>query len=257
MKIIWPTLFALWLMGCDSSATDQDGGLFDLGADLHDGAAAACEEPRELACLDELILDLALHDDKISNGQVITNAAGSEWLTVVDATAGGFGQEQNNPWVYVRFEEEGAVRVDIDDETALESMNWHVAARRFVIRTNGGNSGPACVKAAAVPHMGYVAINEVPDDVTFTEDDFYTEACAMIDDDSGLPGSPRTALGNWWLYEGCVKTTLIPFLIQLDGERVIKLLVESYYEEGQQECNSTSVPGTNGGVFTWRWRFLD
>jgi len=258
MKFILPTLLALALSGCSSSESNGDGGaLDDLGADLGDGGTSFCEEPRELACVDDMILDLALHNDKISTGLVLNNAAGNEWLTTVDASAGGFGQELNNPWVYVRFEEGGAVRVDIDDETALESMDWHLAARRYVIRTNGGSSGPACVAAAAVPQLDYVAIDGVPDGTDFEGDDFYTENCVLIDDDSGLSGSPETAMGDWWIYDGCVKTTRIPFLVQIGPDRTIKLLVESYYETGQQDCNTSDIPGTNGGVFVWRWRFID
>ena len=46
------------------------------------------EAARDLHLVDELILDLALHDDKVSTGLVLNEESGNDWVTVVDATAG-------------------------------------------------------------------------------------------------------------------------------------------------------------------------
>jgi heme-binding HmuY-like protein len=251
-------LGSLALAACGGGSGPTDGGT-DLGADVAADAppAGACTTPREVPCQDRMILDLALHDDMTSDGIVANVASGGDWVTTVDASAGGMNEAPNHPWTYVRFEDGGAVRVDIDDETALGSMDWDLAARRYVIRTNGGSSGPACVAAAAFPALDYAALDTVPADVSWDEDAFYTGSCVLIDDGSGLSGSPETAMGVWWSYDGCVKTTSTPFLVRVGGGRVIKLVVEAYYEIGQQQCNDNSTPGSNGGVYTWRWRFLD
>ncbi len=85
--------------------------------------AAVCTEPTPVGCVDELISDLSLHDDLVSTGEVSNTVDGADYVTAIDATAGGFGNETQNPWVYVKFTEDGVVWVDIDDETALESMD--------------------------------------------------------------------------------------------------------------------------------------
>jgi hypothetical protein len=215
-----------------------------------------CEEPRALTCVDDLVLKLGLHGDKVSEGLVSNAPAGDYTVTTVDATAGGFGQSQDNPWIYVRFTDEGAVRVDIDDETALTDMTWHIAAKRFLVRLNGGSSGPSCVGAVPFLERSFEDLTSVPEGLRFQQDDFLTEDCTIINDSSGLPDSPQVALSAWWSYPGCVATSDVPFLIQLEDGRVIRFAVDSYYAQGQDVCNDSGSPGSGGGNFTWRWSFV-
>lgn len=240
--------------------TDTSNGDTDNG-DTDTGPEAVCTEAKDPACVDAMILDLSLHDDKVSEGAVETTQDGEDFVTVVDATAGGYSQASNNPWVYVRFTAEGAERVDIDDETALESMEWHIAARRFILRTNGGENAPSCVGVASFLEKTYEEITEVPAGTVYVQDDFYTEDCTIVNDSSGLPGSPQVAMAPWWSYDSCVKTTGNPLLLQLDDGHVIKLVVEQYYEDAQDQetCNSTGSAPTDAvsAVYTFRWRFLE
>lgn len=243
--------------GADSkSASPQD-----TASDGDTAAAVSvqpvCEEPAALSCEDALISDLALHDDLVATGAAVTTTVdGDDFKTEIDATAGGFGQEANNPWVYVRFTESGAERVDIDDETALESMEWHLAARRFVLRLNGGVSGPSCVGAVAFPDTTYGELSEIPDGLRWVYDDYYTPGCDLINDSSGLEGSPQVALGPWWEYPGCIATTRTPFLVQLDDGHILKLKVDRYYDEGQSDCNNSSSPGSGSANLDLTWSFL-
>jgi hypothetical protein len=222
-----------------------------------DPVVPACTEQTPVACEDAIVSDLSLHDDLTSDGRVKNTADGADWVTEIDATAGGFGQETFNPWVYVRFTEEGAERVNIDDETALESMEWHLAARRFILRLNGGSSGPSCVGAATFLEKSYDELTEVPSDAEFVLDDYYTTDCTLINDSSGLEGSPQVALSAWWEYPGCVKTTRIPFLVQLEDGHVIKLRVEQYYGTDQATCNQDSLPGGDSGTIEIRWTYVE
>jgi hypothetical protein len=224
--------------------------------DLDPQPAALCDEPRALACEDALVLKLSLHGDKVSEGAVANTLADGVFVTTVDATAGGFGQSQNNPWVYVRFTEQGAERVDIDDETALTDMTWHIAAKRFLLRLNGGSSGPACVGAAPFLERTFEDLTSVPAGLRFQQDDFLTQDCEIINDSSGLPDSPQVALSAWWRYPGCVATTDVPFLIQLPDGAVIRFIVDRYYGQDQQVCNEQDQPGSLGANFTWRWSFV-
>jgi hypothetical protein len=216
-----------------------------------------CTEPVEISCVDEIISDLALHDDLVSEGKVKNKTDGADFVTTIDASAGGFGNEVNNPWVYVKFTEQGAERVDIDDETALDSMDWDLAARRFILRLNGGSSGPSCVGAFPFLEKKYDELTEAVPDLEYLKDDFYPADCsALINDSSGLPGSPQVALSAWWTYPGCVSTSRVPFQVQLADGHVIKLVVEQYYGEGQSDCNQSNVPGGDSGQIQLRWTYL-
>lgn len=245
---------ALLLLAC-TGKSDDTGSANDSDTSAVD---AVCEEPTDVPCVDEMILDLSLHDDKVSDAEVANTTDGADFLTTVDASAGGMSNASNNPWVYIKFTADGAVRVDIDDESALESMDWDMALRRFILRLNGGDSGPSCV-GAAVMGDGYTYENltEVPEGITFAMDDYYTDDCTIVNDSSGLPGSPQVVMGPWWGYESCLTTTGQPFLIQQADGSVLKLRVEAYYGgDGQEECNSTGTTTEEGGYFTFRWAFL-
>ena len=237
-------LTSLLLVGCTGDDTDT--------API-DTIEPVCDAPKTVECEDDLILSLSLHDDKVSDGAVNTTADGDSYIT----TAGGFQDFSNNPWVYVKFTPAGAERVDIDDETALESMDWHIAARRFILRLNGGSSGASCVAAAPFLEKTYDELATVPDGVRYVEDDFTQADCTVINDSSGLPNSPQVALGAWWEYPGCVKTTGVPFLIRLDDGRQLRFEVLSSYQSEQEVCNSTGSGGVGGANFTWKWSFVE
>ena len=245
-------LSVLLVLGCGIS-TDDDKAADDTAA----GLDPVCTEPVAPACVDEMILDLSLHDDKTSRGDVTTTTDGADFVTAIDASAGGYSQAANNAWVYVRFGADGAEKLEIDDESALEDMTWHLALRRFIVRVNSGDSGPSCVGAAAMIGSSYADVTTVPEGITYLQDDYYTDDCTIINDSSGLPGSPQVAMGAWWSYDGCVQTTGTPMLLQLEDGRVIKLVVETYYEgNGQEECNENSSTTAESGFFTIRWAEL-
>ncbi len=218
-----------------------------------------CEDVVDVECVDDMILDLSLHDDKISDGSVNTAEDGEDFVSTIDATAGGFGNSSNNPWVYVKFTEDGLEKIDVDDETALESMDWDMALKRFMIRLNGGSSGGSCVGAASLLEGDYASLTEIPEGLMYVQDDFYTASpdCTIINDSSGLPDSPQLALAPWWSYEECVKTTGIPNLIQLADGHVVKMVVEAYYLTGQENCNAGAGSGTDSANYTIRWAYME
>ncbi len=225
-----------------------------------DTAAPASCKAKPPPCVDAMILDLSLHADKKSTGAVTTTKEGDDFVTVIDATAGGFNQSSKNPWVYVAFTSEGAKRVELDDESALESMDWDLSLRRFILRLNGGDSGPSCVGAVSFLEKTYADLTSVPAGLKYKLDDYYTDSCSIVNDSSGLPGSPQVALAPWWSYPGCVSTTQVPHLVRLGDGRVIKLLVEQYYKDAahQKACDTTQAApaGAVAAVFTLRWRFM-
>jgi hypothetical protein len=238
----------VWLLACIGTEKET-------GEEV--STVAICEETVELECEDAIIQDLALHDDKISDGAVSTNTDGSDFVSSVDASAGGYNDSANNPWVYVKFTADGLEKVEIDDETALDSMDWDMSLKRFMIRLNGGTSGGSCVGAVSLLEGDYSALNEIPEGLGYVVDEFYSSSCVIINDSSGLPGSPQLALAPWWSYDGCVKTTNVPHLIQLADGSVVKMVVESYYTSGQDACNAGTGSGEGSADYTLRWAYMD
>jgi hypothetical protein len=247
------SLLLLPLLACTASK-DEDTAASDGTGAASDGL---CAEPEAPTCVDAMIQDLSLHDDKVSEGEVVTVQDGEDFVTTVDASAGGYQRASNNPFTYLRFTAEGAEKVAIDDDTALSDMTWHLSMRRFIVRVNSGDSGPSCVGAAGLRAQTYEEVTSVPEGLVFREDDYYTDDCTLVNDSSGLPGSPQVAMGAWWSYTRCLETTGTPFLIQLEDGRVVKLRIETFYGgDGQAECNEGGSTTAEGGYLTLRWRFM-
>lgn len=209
----------------------------------------------EVPCIDAAIQDLSLQDDKVSDGEVENDKDGADWVSLVDADAGTTMTAAMNPWIYLRFTDAGLARVDLDDVSALDSGAWDIAAKRYGIRVNSGSSGPSCVTVAA-PAGDYAGLDAAPPDDQFAAEDYYDDACVLREDGSGLPGSPAYRMAGWWGYTGCVTTTGFPYVLRLADGRAVKLVVEAYYAEGQDACNSSGAMGTGAANMTWRWSFL-
>ncbi len=251
-------LAACFLLACGEEKDDTD--TTGETGDSDTTGDALCPELTDLPCEDDIVADLLTEDDEISEGTATTTTDGDDFVTIVDASAGGMNQAANNPWVYVRFDADGASKVEIGDEDSLESADWHIAMRRYFVRLNGGDGGPSCVGAAKMAAYDYAELSELPSGVEFELEDFYDDECEQRMDVYGM--SAEYALYGWWDYDmdvGCVVTTMVPFLIQLEDGSVIKLAIETYYGQGQEECNA----GQGGmgsfddsGTLTLRWAFL-
>lgn len=266
MRTLTTNVFLSLLLALGAAACSDDGGNGndpDVDAAVNDTDAPPNNNPMggecsDVFCFENIITDMSLHFDRTSAGTVLNADDNGDWVSTIDATAGGFLEANNNAFLYMRFTQDGLEKIDIDDETALESMDWDIAARRYVVRLNGGTSGSSCVGAASLPGMLYADITEVPAGTVYAYDQSYDNTCAALDDGSGLPGSPAVALKEWWEYPAsCVATTNTPFVIELADGSVVKFLMESYYETDQQVCNDTGTsPGTPSAMLTARWQFL-
>ncbi len=215
--------------------------------------------PSEPLCSDEQIAALQL-SETASGGPIAEE--GDEpgvFVSHIDATAGGFNGTLG--YTYARFTETGLVPVDLSDEDALESTEWDIAARRFVLRLNSGVSGPSCVVGGrTVPGTEFDALGEVPQGVTLRKEQYFTEdGCEYVPDTSGI-GSPQTVLSSYWTYPGCVAMTGNVYVVRLADGRHIKLQVLSYYDPAAQDtCDATGTAPTPSGSGNVRikWAFLD
>jgi hypothetical protein len=260
---LW-SVWALALIGCPAGGQDDtSAGETATASETTDPGettsepttgepAGGCEQV-PVTCVDAAIQDLSLQE-KVSEGVVASTRDGDDWLTKLDASAGGTMNAAMNAWLYLRFTDDGLAKVEIDDIAALTSSDWDIAAKRYGIRVNSGSSGPSCVTVAAGTGE-YAALGAAPVDASFAAERYYTDDCALVPDDHTL-GDPDYQMATWWAYEGCVKTTGSPFVLRLADERALKLVVEAYYGEGQAACNESNAMGTDSAQMTWRWRFL-
>lgn len=255
-NLFFCVILAVFAFAC-SDDEGNGGGDVDAAPDV-DAPPVQNGECSPVFCEDAILQDLSLHDDKTSAGTIVNTDEEGHWVSLVDATAGGFLEANNNAYLYMKFTDTGLEKVDIDDDTALYSTEWDIAARRYVLRLNGGTSGSGCVGADLRTGETYENLTAVPADVEYTYDDFYEATCAaVVEDGSGLPGSPNVAMTGWWTYPGCVATTMTPAIIRTIDDRVLRLVVEAYYETGQDMCNTGGTGGNNSGMLTMRWQFLN
>jgi hypothetical protein len=236
------------------------GGAGGSGGSGGSGPVARCTQPMTVACSDQVILDMNLKKD-VTPGKVGNMADGSGWISTVDATAGGAFASDPTSYTYAKFGADGLTKVALGDEAALDSMDWDIAFRRYVVRINSGNSGPSCVQAAHLPGKPkFEDVTTVDAGALFRSDEYFTQSCDLIPDGSGLMGSPATALSSYWTYPGCVQMTDNVFIVALADGQNLKLQVSDYYTPAvQDQCDTKgSVPMSNTGSanFIVRWAFL-
>jgi len=221
-------------------------------------AEPACVATEPL-CSDEQIRDLALSDEA-SGGPIAEEISEpGVFISHIDATAGGFNG--SGGYTYARFTATGLVSVDLSDEASLESTDWDIAARRFVLRLNSGVSGPSCVTGGrTVPGTEFDALTVLPQGVTLRKEQYFdADSCEYVPDTSGI-GSPQTVLSSFWAYPGCVAMTGNIYVVALADGRHVKLQVLSYYTPSAQDvCDETgAAPTPNGsGNLLIKWAFID
>lgn len=168
--------------------------------------------------------------DLVSTGTVQTTVNGTLTEALVDATAGGYQNYPENPFIYLDLQT--GTKVDVRDTDSYSSSNWDIALKRYVIRINGGDSGPGGVTAAVVLDAATLgAVTMSPPDGAFATDDWAEDDCTL---NAGPLGEPMTAFGGWYEYQ--VDTMLVVpqqwvYVIKLRDGSKRKLRVDSYYAD--------------------------
>lgn len=222
----------------------------DAAADTAAGTCAATPPP----CTDNQILDMQLF--KKASTRPIENAPdGDGFASHVDSTGGGFTPTES--YVYAKFTKTGLVAVAVGDEAALDSMDWDIALRRYVVRLNSGVSGPSCVTLQSSAAPDFDGLKKAEADGKLQGETYYDAKCQLKKDAYDL--SLGTLLSPFWKYKNCVQMTGKVFVLKLASGAYVKIVFSSYYELGPQAtCDSTgSVPqGTAGGQLRFRWAYL-
>lgn len=219
----------------DDGSSDDGGGDVDAGGEPEPDAGGACDPATILPQNFQPVA--AVSTGAVSN-QPDPDREGA-FLTTVDASAGG-QQSATQPFVYLDLEaEEGARAVAIDDADSFGSTDWDIALKRFVIRSNSGDSGPADEEVATVEGEELRADDSVSG--VFADDDWSDADCALVTDDRG---GPRTRFSNW--YDAAFQPRPVLHIVRLGPGRYAEIDVVTYYGD---QANPT-----RGGVYVLRWR---
>ena len=123
-------------------------------------------------------------------GKSTTQLDNGDFLTVIDATAGGAFTTEPHDFTYFSFEHQDVVV--LTDAEAAQSAEWHIAFKRSEIRLNGGISGPSNVTGFDFTGAEDVVAEEAFDAITATD---IPTADAFIAD------GPAYAIGEWYSYD--------------------------------------------------------
>lgn len=243
----------------DTAGFDDTASVDDTAADVEQDTTAPLCSYLEPKCSDQQIAALRFTDTPSGGDITEEGTVAGEFLSHIDATAGGFNGTLG--YTYARFTDTGLVTVDISDEESLDDMTWDIALRRYIIRLNSGVSGPSCVTGGRTgPTTTWEGLTAPPEAITYHTEQYYIgEACEYVPEPSGI-GSPQTVLSSFWSYPGCVAMTDFIYVVALRDGRHVKLQVLSYYDpDAQKTCNTTdAAPTPNGsGNIRMRWAFLD
>lgn len=236
-----------------SNSGNKDGG-------NQDGGNAQCQV-HTVPCSDQSIQQLSFKSTVNAAAMTSVDAGGGVFTTTVDATAGGLTPTQS--YLYGRFTATGLEKVAISDENSLDSNDWDIAFRRFVIRTNGGVSGPGCVTVArTAASTTFEGLTSEPAGLEQRTEEYFSDptgTCEYVPDGSGL-GSPGVAMQSFWTYPGCVQMTDNVFILTLNDGKKVKFLVQQYYTTTVQDyCDANGeLPGGNSGAgnVIVKWAFL-
>jgi hypothetical protein len=241
-------LLVLLLGGCDYYFEDDDGddpgGADDGGlAGDRDGGGVFPDAQVEACDAAALLPNGFVPVESVSTGAV-TNEEDEPgvFLTEIDASAGGAAGQTTNPFIYLDLlADDGAARVELDDVAALESDAWDLALKRYVVRTNGGDSGPGPGVVATVAGAELTFIEEEPDSLP---DDWTAADCSLLIDDVG---GPLTRFSNWYrVMNGRFQPRAIVHVVRLRDGSHAEIDIDTYYADGSNP--------NRGGVYRLRWR---
>lgn len=185
--------------------------------------------------------------DAPASGSVASTVDGDAVASIIDASAGGFGNSDGEAFIYLSFSGEALVAMELTDVEAFGDAGWHLAFKRYVIRANGGDSGPGGVSVAEVAAGALEDVAGPPADGEFSVDSWTDASCNLVSD--GI-GAPRTQFSEWYDIADMILTPKpLVYVVRRPGGGDVALEIEDYYaDEGDPE---------KSGVYRVRWAPLD
>jgi hypothetical protein len=233
------------------------------GANIDDPKAPRCQATAVI-CQDESIMQLPLFTT-VDDGGISDTATGGDHLAVIDARAHVvMATKPTDSYIYLSFDKGGLVKKDLDDESALASLDWDFAVRRYVLRLNSGISGPSCTEAGrTAPGTTFDSLTKTPSNLSWRTEIYFVDngngTCTFVPDTSGI-GAPGTALSSFWTYMTCVQMTGNVYVIHTRDDRYVKIQLLAYYspQNVQDKCDDAGVllNPHEAGVVKLRWAFI-
>lgn len=181
------------LCACESQAID---GAAAGGAASNGGSAAGGGVGAGKSCSAALRQALVLVD-QVTPGEVsLLSQANGELVVYVDASTGGIGGQDVQPWVYVSLRSGG--RVDLTDLEALASTDWDLAFKRSIVRTNSGDSGPGEGGALPVTRAWATLTRDFAAGLALPLEAWFDADCTLLTD---ATGAVTTTFAAWSIYD--------------------------------------------------------
>ena len=214
------------------------GGGDDDGGDGGGGADAAVDDDCDPA---SVMPDGWGPVDAVSTGMVASTPDGDAVESIVDASAGGFGNSDTEPYLYVAFGDGALLAPEVDDVASFDHDGWDLAFKRYVIRANGGDSGTGGVSVAMVEAATLEEVAAAPADDAFGVDRWTDESCFLVSD--GI-GGPRTQFSDWYDIADMILTPRARvYVVRRPGAGDVAIEIEDYYAD---EADTS-------GVYRVRW----
>jgi hypothetical protein len=230
-----PLALALVLGACASKALDDGGGSGGAGGAASakggsSGASGATHSGGNGSGCSAALRQAITLVDKVTPGNVtlLSDTAG-EKLIYVDASTGGIGGQDIQPWVYLSLRT--GKRVDLTDLEALTSTAWDLALKRAVLRTNSGDSGPGAGGALSIM-QSYTKLSVANTAaLTLEVETWFDSDCTLLTD---ATGSVLTTFGGWSLYDETthqLSPAPWPYVVRGADGALYKLAILDYYSK--------------------------
>ena len=161
-----------------------------------------------------------------------TQLDNGDYLTVVDATAGGAFSTDPHDFTYFSFES-GDV-VSLTDAEAEQSAGWHIGFKRSEIRLNGGISGPGDVMGFDINGAEDVVAEEAFDAVTTSD---------IPGSDAFIADGPAYAISAWYSYDPSARSLDVTgnaYELRTADGRFAKFVVDGIEGASRSDAGSIS-----------------
>jgi hypothetical protein len=223
--------------GCSSTPLEDDGNADAVAGSPGHGSAGETgggsvlpdpqPQPEPKPCQAALRQSLGLVDE-ISGGSVaLVEGDASEARIYVDASAGGINGQDQFTWIYLSLKSSSAVT--LSDLEALESTDWDLAFKRFVVRTNGGDSGPGDGGALRVALAWDDVDESTLGDVKLPQEAWFDDECNLTTDENG---ELITTFTGWSQYDQATHVLApanVVFITAGADGTLYKVAIEDYY----------------------------
>lgn len=229
------------ILGCSSESLAPDsaaGGGGNTGGGQHQDSGCNAARRQELSLV-----------DAVSTAQVSTlSESGGELSLYVDASVGGLGAAEKNPWVYLSLKTGKAVA--LTDIEALDSTEWDLGFKRTMIRTNGGDSGPGSGGAIRIGLAWDKVTRATLGNTKLPIEDWFDDMCVIGADMKDATGNLLTTYSGWSEYDEAnhvVSAAPDVVFITAGGDGTLfKVQIEDYYS------TPTGAHGTVAGRYKLR-----